>query len=49
VDKDPTAAQESQQLTQTNVKNLDGVTADITAGKYATAQQAMAAVNAAIP
>jgi hypothetical protein len=44
-DKDPTAAQSAQQM-QTTAKNLDGVTADITAGKYATPVQAMTAVTA---
>jgi hypothetical protein len=44
-DKDPTAAQAAQQG-QTAAKKLDGVTADINAGKYATPEQAMAAVVA---
>jgi hypothetical protein len=46
-DKDPTAAQTGQQM-QTTAKNLDGVTGDITAGKYNTPEQAMAAVNTAM-
>jgi hypothetical protein len=46
-DKDPTAAQGAQQM-KTSAKNLDGVTADITAGKYATPQQAVTAVTAVL-
>jgi hypothetical protein len=46
-DKDPTAAQTAQQM-QTTAKKLDGATADINAGKYATPQQAVTAVTAAM-